>query len=158
MRSLFEDEKWMSLALDEARLAAREGEIPVGAVIVRDGEMISLAHNACEKEKDATAHAECLAIREASKRVNSWRLSDVTLYVTMEPCPMCAGAAINARIPRIVFGTPDPRAGACGSLVNLPAYPLEERPECQGGVLEEECRALLRDFFSDVRKKRKNNA
>ncbi len=152
MQVLLEDEKWMRLALCEAQKAALEGEIPVGAVLVRNGEVLSFAHNACEKEGDATAHAECMAISAACRALHSWRLSDVTLYVTMEPCPMCTGAIINARIPRVVYGVSDPRAGACGSLVNLPAYPLESKPVCIGGVLEEECRALLTDFFAKMRK------
>ena len=142
----FEDKKWMQLAL-------REGEIPVGAVIVRDGEPIAVAHNLCERSHDATAHAERLAITEACQRLGTWRLSDCTLYVTMEPCPMCAGALINARIPRVVYGVKDPRAGALGSLLDLSSYPLEGRPQYSSGLMEEESRLLLRSFFEKMRKK-----
>lgn len=147
----FCDEKWMERALQEAARAAEAGEIPVGAVIVRDGEILVETHNLCETNKDPTAHAEVLAIREAAQKIGSWRLSDCTLYVTLEPCPMCTGAAINARVGRIVYAAKDPRAGACGSLCNLPAYPLECRPECVGGVMETEARALLRAFFEAKR-------
>ena len=119
----------------------------MGAVIVRGEELLARAHNLCEARGLATAHAEMLAIEEASRRVGGWRLSDATLYVTLEPCPMCTGALINARIGRIVFAARDARAGACGSLVNLPAYPLEAKPICESGVLAEESRMLLRDFF-----------
>lgn len=141
------DEYWMRIALEEARLAESAGEIPVGAVIVQAGELIARAHNRCEEWHDATAHAERLAISEASARIGSWRLSDCTLYVTLEPCPMCTGAAINARISRIVYSTKDPRAGACESLLRLPAYPLEASPLCENGILEEEARSLLHSFF-----------
>ena len=149
----FEDEKWMRIALEQAELAEREGEIPVGAVLVRNGEALAMARNRCEQDKDATAHAECQAISQACRTVGSWRLSDCTLYVTLEPCPMCMGAAINARVGRIVFGAKDARAGACGSLLNLSAYPLEARPAFVGGVLEEDARLLLQRFFSKMRKK-----
>ena len=149
------DEKWMRIALEEAKIAADAGEIPVGAVIVRGDEEIARAHNLCERTGQATAHAELLAIEAASRAVGSWRLSDATLYVTLEPCPMCAGAAINARVGRIVFAAKDARAGACGSLINLPAYPLEARPECIGGVLADESRVLLSDFFARMREKNK---
>ncbi|MBQ9784694.1 MAG: nucleoside deaminase [Clostridia bacterium] len=142
------DEKWMRLALEEARAAAAAGEIPVGAVIVKDDALIARAHNRCEEWQDATAHAERLAISEAGKRIGSWRLSDCTLYVTLEPCPMCTGAAINARVSRVVYAAKDPRAGACESLVRLPSYPLECRPVCENGICETEALALLREFFS----------
>ena len=147
------DEKWMRVALQEAELAARMGEIPVGAVVVRDGELISKAHNRCETDKNAAAHAEALAIAEACRRLGSWRLSDCTLYVTLEPCMMCAGASVNARIGRIVYAAKDPRAGACESLIKLSAYPLESKPILCGGVLEEASLALLRAFFLKLRKK-----
>lgn len=146
------DEKFMRLALDEARDAAASGEIPVGAVLVKDGAILASAHNLCECNRDATAHAELLAISKACQRVGSWRLSDCTLYVTLEPCPMCAGAAINARVGRIVYAAKNPRAGACESLVKLPAYPLECSPACESGVLEEDSLALLRDFFLEKRR------
>ncbi len=143
-----QDEKWMSVAMEEARIAFDMGEVPVGAVIVRGDEELARAHNLCETRGLATAHAEMLAIEAASARVGGWRLSDATLYVTLEPCPMCTGAIINARIGRVVFAARDARAGACGSLLNLPAYPLEARPQCTCGVLEEESKQLLRDFFA----------
>ena len=146
--------KWMELALSEASSAAKMGEVPVGAVIVRNGEVIATAHNLCEANHAATAHAELLAIEQACNKLGSWRLSDCTLYVTLEPCPMCAGAIINARIPKIVFGAKDPRAGACGSLINLPAYPLESRPDVESGIMELEAQALLRSFFEEMRKKK----
>ena len=147
------DEKWMRIALAEAECAAEMGEIPVGAVVVRNGELIAKAHNLCETNADATAHAEALAIAEACRRVGGWRLSDCTLYVTLEPCMMCAGASVNARIGRIVYAAKDPRAGACESLFRLSAYPLECKPLCQGGVLQEEALALLQRFFLNLRKK-----
>ena len=147
------DEKWMRIALAEAECAAEMGEIPVGAVVVRNGELIAKAHNLCQTNADATAHAEALAIAEACRRTGSWRLSDCTLYVTLEPCMMCAGASVNARIGRIVYAAKDPRAGACESLFRLSAYPLECKPLCQGGVLQEEALALLQRFFLNLRKK-----
>ena len=149
------DELFMRVALSEAAKAAESGEIPVGAVIVQNGKILSLAHNRCEELHTATAHAECLAIAEAGKQTGSWRLSDCTLYVTLEPCPMCTGAAINARIGRIVYAAKDPRAGACESLVKLPAYPLESSPKCEGGLLEEEALSLLRTFFLQKRSEKK---
>lgn len=149
------DEKFMREALAQAAIAEEAGEIPVGAVIVKDGEVICAAHNLCEELHDATAHAERLAISEAGKRTGSWRLSDCTLYVTLEPCPMCTGAAINSRIGRIVYAAKDPRAGACESLIKLPAYPLESAPVCEGGLLEEEAHAMLRTFFLKKRSEKK---
>ena len=148
------DEAMMQLALAEARLAKDAGEIPVGAVIACDGNVISSAHNLCETNHSAIAHAEMLAIDAACKKLGRWRLSDCTLYVTLEPCPMCTGAAINARIGRIVFATKDARAGACGSLINLPVYPLEAHPMCECGLLQKDAAELLSSFFADRRKKR----
>ena len=149
------DELFMRVALSEAAKAAELGEIPVGAVIVKDGEILSATHNLCEELHDATAHAERLAISEAGKLMGSWRLSNCTLYVTLEPCPMCTGACINSRIGRIVYAAKDPRAGACESLVKLPAYPLESSPVCEGGLLEEEALAMLRTFFLKKRSDKK---
>lgn len=149
------DEWFMRKALAQATLAAETGEIPVGAVIAKNGEILCATHNLCEKLHDATAHAERLAISEAGRLTGSWRLSDCTLYVTLEPCPMCTGAAINARIDRIVYAAKDPRAGACESLIKLPAYPLESAPVFEGGVLEEEALALLRTFFLKKRSEKK---
>ena len=149
------DELFMREALAQAAAAAEKGEIPVGAVIVKNGEVLCSSHNLCESLHDATAHAERLAISEAGRLAGSWRLSDCTLYVTLEPCPMCTGAAINARIGRIVYAAKDPRAGACESLVRLPAYPLESAPVCEGGLLEEEALELLRTFFLKKRSEKK---
>ena len=149
------DELFMKEALVQATIAAEKGEIPVGAVIVKNGEILCATHNLCEELHDATAHAERLAISEAGRLTGSWRLCDCTLYVTLEPCPMCTGAAINARIGRIVYAAKDPRAGACESLVKLPAYPLEPAPICEGGILEEEALALLRTFFLKKRSEKK---
>lgn len=149
------DEQFMREALVQAQKAQELGEIPIGAVLVKDGKILCATHNRCEELHDATAHAERLAISEAGKLTGSWRLSDCTLYVTLEPCPMCTGAAINARIGRIVYAAKDPRAGACESLVKLPAYPLESNPVCEGGLLEEEALAMLRSFFLKKRSEKK---
>ena len=154
-RNINFDELFMKKALEQAALAAEKGEIPVGAVIVKNDEILCATHNLCEELHDATAHAERLAISEAGRLTGSWRLSDCTLYVTLEPCPMCTGAAINARIGRIVYAAKDPRAGACESLVKLPAYPLESAPVCEGGLLEEEALELLRTFFLKKRSEKK---
>lgn len=148
---LKKDEEWMRLSLSEAMAAKEAGEIPVGAIIVKDGEVIAQAHNLCEQHADATAHAELLAISEACRRTGSWRLSGCTMYVTLEPCPMCAGAAVNARIDRIVYGAKNPRMGACESLIRISSYPLEAAPECVGGVLEKDCLSPLHAFFSQKR-------
>jgi tRNA(adenine34) deaminase len=145
------DRDYMSLALAEAKKAAEDGEIPVGAVLVKDGEVIASAHNLRELDLDATAHAEILCIREGGKRLGGWRLTGCTLYVTLEPCPMCAGAIINARLDRVVFGAYDSRAGSFGSLVNLALYPYNHRPDVEGGVLETEAKSLLQTFFRDKR-------
>lgn len=148
-----DDAEYMRLAIGEARKAAEAGEVPVGAVLTdADGEVLACTHNLCETQKLPTAHAEMLAIEQACTAKSGWRLSNCTLYVTLEPCPMCMGALIHARVGKIVFGAADARAGACGSLIDLTAYPLESRPELISGVLEEECRDLLRSFF---RKKEK---
>lgn len=148
-----EDEKWMRMALAEAQKAADEGETPVGAVLVAGGELIAAGHNAREAKHDVTSHAEMETIRAAASRKGDWRLSDMTLYVTLEPCPMCAGAILAARIPRVVYGAKDATAGAMGSVLNLPRYPLGARPEVVSGVLAEESRALLQSFFHSRRKK-----
>ena len=145
-------EKWMHLALKAAEEAAEQGEVPVGAVLVRNGELIAKAHNLCEARKCALAHAELLVIEEGSAKLGTWRLNDCTLYVTLEPCSMCAGALINARVQKIVYGAKDPRAGACGSLLSIPSYPLEATPEIVSGILEEQSLYLLRNFFFQKRK------
>jgi len=143
------DEQMMALALERARQAERHGDVPIGAVIVRDGKPLAAAGNERELRADPTAHAEILAIRAAAEALGGWRLPDTTLYVTLEPCAMCAGAIVLARIPALVFGTPDPKAGAAGSVLDVLAEPaLNHRPEVTGGVLEAECAALLTGFFS----------
>jgi len=146
-----EDERFMREALKEAEKALALGETPVGAVLVWDGEVIARAHNLRETEKRAAAHAELLAIEEANRVLGGWRLHRATLYVTLEPCPMCAGGIINARIPRVVYGAKDDKAGCCGSLTDLFALPFNHRPDVTGGVLEEECGALMTRFFADLR-------
>ena len=125
--------------------------MPVGAVIVRGGEIIARAHNERETGKDATRHAEIIAIEEACKALGGWRLIGCDMYVTLEPCPMCAGAIVNARVVRVVYGARDLRAGAFGSVLNLNEYPLNHKPEIVGGVLEDECLAPIRDFFKKKR-------
>jgi tRNA(adenine34) deaminase len=143
-----EDEEWMRLALAEAEAAGRLGEVPVGAVVVRDGAVLAAGHNLTHTTNDPAGHAEMLAIRRAAAAAGHWRLLRCTLYVTLEPCAMCAGAIVLARIPRLVFGAPDPKAGMCGSLENLVQDPrLNHRAQLTGGVLADECGALLRDFF-----------
>ena len=138
----------MARALELARAGALRGEVPVGAVIVRDGEVIAEAHNRTVEDRDPTAHAETVAIRSAARRLGDWRLEGCTLYTTLEPCALCAGAAVLARVPRLVFGAADPKAGMAGSLENLVQDPrLNHRVELRGGVLAEESAELLRDFF-----------
>lgn len=146
------DVVYMRLALEQARKASAQGEVPIGAVLVRDGQVLTKAHNFREIWQDPTAHAEIVAIREAATRSGSWRLTDTTLYVTLEPCAMCIGAIILARIPRLVFGAMDPKAGACGSIFDLPAERrLNHRVEVIGGVLEKESQELLQTFFKNLR-------
>jgi tRNA(adenine34) deaminase len=138
----------MGLALDEAAAATRHGDVPVGAVVLRDGEVIASRHNERERSGDPTAHAEVLALRDAAEVVGSWRLEGTTLVVTLEPCPMCAGALVAARVDAVVFGAADPKAGACGSLYNLCADPrLNHEAEVVAGVRADEAAALLAGFF-----------
>jgi tRNA(adenine34) deaminase len=148
-----EDSAWMMEALTEARQAAEIGEVPIGAVVVQDGrEIIGRGHNRREIDRDPLAHAELLAIREAARRMGGWRLTGCTLYCTLEPCPMCAGALVNSRIERLVYGAADPKAGWCGTLGNLVQDPrLNHRLEVTAGVLAEESAALLRGFFASLR-------
>lgn len=146
-----EDKIFMLEALKEAEQAAEKGEVPVGAVIVYNGEIIARAHNAREHGGSAINHAEVMAIDKASRKRGGWRLSGCTLYVTLEPCPMCAGAVINSRIDRVVYGAKDARAGAFGSLIDLRSYPFNHRPECTSGVLAGESREILRNFFAKKR-------
>jgi tRNA(adenine34) deaminase len=146
------DEYYMRLALREAARAPEHDDIPVGAVVVREGEVIGLGHNEREVRADPTAHAEMMAVREAAQALGSWRVLDSVLYVTLEPCAMCAGAIVLARIPRVVFGTSDPKAGAAGSVLDvLGEQRLNHRPQIQSGLLAEECADLLRAFFAERR-------
>ena len=145
---------YMNEAIRLAKKAASLGEVPIGAVVVKDGEIIAEGYNLRETENLSTAHAEISAIEAACKKLGGWRLFGCTLYVTLEPCPMCAGAIVNSRIDRVVYGASDIRFGACGSLFNINSYPLNHAFEITKGVCEDECRALLSDFFSDLRKKK----
>ena len=143
------DDAWMRRALEAARDAAAAGEVPVGAVIVRDGSIIACDSNRTLRDQDASAHAEMLALRAASRALGSWRLDQCTVYVTLEPCSMCAGALVLARVTRVVFGAWDDKAGMAGSVADLLRHPrLNHRPEVTGGVLETECGAVLREFFA----------
>ncbi len=142
---------YMKTALDEARAAALDGEIPVGAVIVKDGKIIAVAHNNREETGDATGHAELLAVRQACRTLGGWHLEECTLYVTLEPCPMCMGAIINSRLGKVVFGAKDAKAGACGSVIDLRNYPLNHKPEVEHGFMKEECAKILSDFFKNKR-------
>jgi tRNA(adenine34) deaminase len=146
------DEYYMRLALREAERALDHDDVPIGAVIVHDGEVIATARNERELRRDPTAHAEILALREAAARLDSWRLLDTVLYVTLEPCAMCAGAIVLARVPRVVYGSDDPKAGAAGSVLDVLAEPrLNHRPAVARGLLAEEATALLRAFFASRR-------
>jgi tRNA(adenine34) deaminase len=150
-----DDRYWMTQALAEARRAADLGEVPIGAVVVRDGEVVGRGHNRREIDGDPLAHAEMLALREAARLVGGWRLAGCSMYVTLEPCPMCAGALVASRVDRLVYGAADPKAGFCGSLGNLAQDPrLNHRLEVSSGVLAEESAALLRGFFASLRSSR----
>lgn len=143
------DECFMRLALREAERALEHEDVPIGAVLVHDGEVLAAAHNERELREDPTAHAEILAVREAAAALGTWRLLDTVLYVTLEPCAMCAGALVLGRVPRVVYGADDPKAGAAGSVLDVLADPrLNHRPEVAGGLLAEECGQLLREFFA----------
>ncbi|HHS97785.1 MAG TPA: nucleoside deaminase [Chloroflexi bacterium] len=147
-----EDRRWMAEALAEAEKALAHGDVPVGAVAVWDGRIVGRGHNRREVDRDPTAHAEMIALREAARTLGGWRLRGVTLYCTLEPCPMCAGAMVQAQIDRLVYGADDPKAGAAGSVVELLREPwLHHRPAVTRGVLAEEARALLNRFFADLR-------
>lgn len=142
------DEQYMREALEEARIAFEEDEVPIGAVIVKDGVIISRAHNMKEQWKDPTAHAEIIAIREASNILGGWRLMGCELYVTIEPCAMCAGAMVLSRIKRVIFGARDPKAGALGSIMDVIGNPLlNHRVEVASGVLEKECSGIIKEYF-----------
>lgn len=144
---------YMRRALELAAQAGAEGDVPVGCVIVRDGAIVGEGRNRREENGDATAHAELEAIRDACRRLGSWRLHRCTMYVTLEPCPMCAGAILNARLSRVVYGASDPKAGCMGSVCDLTAMPFPTVPYYKSGVLEAECREVLDQFFRELRKK-----
>ncbi|MBR5484920.1 MAG: tRNA adenosine(34) deaminase TadA [Oscillospiraceae bacterium] len=149
-----QDEIFMRAAIEEGKKAAAMGEVPIGAVIVKNNEIIAVGHNLRETEKNALCHAEISAINAACRVLGGWRLENCTLYVTLEPCPMCSGAIINSRISRVVYGAADEKAGCCGSVANLFAMPFNHRPVLESGVLEQECRELLQEFFAQLRLKR----
>ena len=152
-----DDEKWMREALKQAAAAAEAGEVPVGAVIVQNGRILGRAHNQVEQLRDATAHAEMIALTQASESVGNWRLSGCVIYVTMEPCPMCAGALVLSRVSKIVYGADDPIAGACGTVFNIVAEPkLNHRIPVVKGILAEECGSTVREFFRKRRKETKS--
>ncbi len=150
------DEAFMRLAMEQAKLAAAEGEVPVGAVVVKDGEVIAVGRNRRETGKNALAHAELEAIDSACRALGGWRLWQCDLYVTLEPCPMCTGAIINARIRRLVYGASDYKAGSCGSVVNLFELPYNHKPEKVAGCLGDECGEMLTEFFRSLRRRRKD--
>jgi tRNA(adenine34) deaminase len=146
------DEYFMRLALREASRALEHDDVPIGAVIVKEGEVVGLGHNEREVRGDPTAHAEMLALREAARATGSWRILDTVMYVTLEPCAMCAGAIVLARVPRVIFGAADPKAGAAGSVLNVLDVPqLNHRPQVESGLLAQECGDLLRQFFASRR-------
>lgn len=147
------DEFFMDQVIELAKEAAKEGEVPVGAVVVIDGRIVGRGRNRRETDKNALAHAEIEAINEACKTLGGWRLWQCDMYVTLEPCPMCTGAIINSRIKRLVYGASDSKAGSCGSVVNLFSLPYNHKPEVISGLKQEECAALLSDFFKRLRKK-----
>ena len=150
------EKKFMKLALKEAQKACDKLEVPVGAVIVKDGKVIAKAHNLKETKFDTTKHAEILAIQKASKKLGSWRLLDCEMYVTLEPCSMCAGAMINSRIKKLYIGALDEKTGACGSVLNLlEDYPFNHKIEVEKGILQKECETMLKDFFKMLRKLKK---
>lgn len=146
-------EKFMKEALKEAKKAYEKDEVPVGAVIVKDGKIIARAHNLKETKTDTTKHAEILAIQKASKKLKNWRLNDCDIYVTLEPCSMCTGAIIGARIRKIYIGTMDLKTGACGSVLNLLEYKFNTNVEIETGIMQQECEYILKDFFKKIRKR-----
>ena len=149
------DEQYMMMAIEEAKKAAAIGEVPIGAVIEKKGEIVAVAHNLREQRQQASAHAELLAIEEACKKTGYWRLTDCTLYVTLEPCAMCAGAIVQSRVERVVYGADDPKGGCAGTLMNLlQEERFNHRAAVTRGVLAEECGALLSDFFRGLRKRK----
>lgn len=152
-----QDNKYMKEALKEAQKSYNKEEIPVGAVIVKNGKIIGRGHNLKETKNDTTNHAEIIAIKKASKKLKSWRLTGCTMYVTLEPCTMCAGALIQARLDKVVIGTMDEKTGACGSVLNVVEdYKFNHRVEIEKGVMEKECKSIIQEFFKKLRGKRKN--
>ena len=145
------NKEFMKLAIAEAQKAAEKGEVPVGAVIVKNGEVIAATHNLREEKQNALSHAEIEAINLACQKLGSWRLDDCELYVTLEPCPMCTGAIINARIKTVIFGAYDSKMGCMDSVINLCDYPFNHHPEIYGGIMEDECLAVLQNFFKKLR-------
>ena len=150
------DQKYMSLAIEQAKIAESMNEVPVGAIIVYNDKIISSGYNKREKLHNSLCHAEIEAINGACEYLNRWRLIDCHLYVTLEPCAMCAGAIINARISRVIYGASDPKSGSCGSVINLFDLPYNHKPEIVCGVMSEECSNILKQFFFNLRKYRKN--
>ena len=150
-------EFFMQEALKEARKAYLKEEVPVGAVIVKDGKIIARAHNLKESKHSSLAHAEILAIKKANKKLNTWRLNDCEMYVTLEPCSMCAGAMINSRIKKVYIGTLDLKTGACGSFIDLPNYKFNHKIEIETGILQADCEKILQVFFKNLRKNRRKN-
>lgn len=148
-----DDLRWMELAIEQAQAATAHDDVPIGAVVVREGELVAVARNERELLGDPTAHAEILALRRAAAELGSWRLTGTTLYVTLEPCAMCAGAIVLARVPGVIFGAADPKAGACGSVLDVTGEArLNHRPDVRGGLLAEPCGDLLRTFFAARRR------
>ena len=148
-------EFFMKAALKEAKKAYNRGEVPVGAVVVKDNEIISKGYNLKESKNNTIKHAEIIAIEKASKAMNSWRLEDCDIYITMEPCPMCMGAIINSRIRKIYYGVSDKKSGACGSVIDLTKYKFNHIPKYEKNILKNECRKILQQFFKDLRIKNK---
>ena len=148
------NKKFMQRAIELAKIAANNNEVPVGAVIVKNGQIIAEGINMRESKQNALSHAEIEAINNACKKLNSWRLDDCEMYVTLEPCPMCTGAIINSRIKTLVFGAYDKRAGSIDSVINLCDYPYNHKPEIYGGICEDECLEILQDFFKEQRRER----
>ncbi len=151
------DELFMKEALKEAKKAYKKEEVPVGAVIVKDDKVIARGHNLKETKMDTIKHAEIIAIQKASKKLNSWRLENCYMYVTLEPCSMCAGAIINSRIKKVYIGTMDEKTGACGSVLNLFEYNFNHKVQLETGILKDECRKIIKQFFKELRIKKKGN-
>ena len=158
MRKYTEDEKFMKEAIKQAKKAEAIGDVPIGCVIVHDGKIIARGYNKRNRDKTVLAHAELLAIQKASKKVNDWRLEDCTMYITLEPCQMCAGAIVQARIPKVVIGAMNPKAGCAGSVLNiLQIDKFNHQVEIERGILEEECSQMLSDFFKELRRRKKGD-